>query len=112
MAAALCRSPSKLGILGGAFDPIHNVHLFIAESAPVARNLDRILFIPTGVAHHKPTRKLAPAEDRCQMVARAIAGNPAFEISRLEIDREGPSYSVDTLATLEAQYPSSELFFM
>jgi nicotinate-nucleotide adenylyltransferase len=89
-----------LGILGGTFDPIHVGHLAIAEEAREALGLERVLFIPNRTPVHKPARPVSPAEDRAAMVALAIADNPAFALSRLEIERPGPSYSVDTLQAL------------
>jgi nicotinate-nucleotide adenylyltransferase len=93
----------SLGILGGTFDPIHVGHLAIAEEAREALGLERILFIPNKAPVHKPARPVGPAEDRAAMVALAIAGNAAFSLSRLEIDRAGLSYSVDTLEALAAE---------
>jgi nicotinate-nucleotide adenylyltransferase len=92
-----------IGILGGTFDPIHIAHLAIAEEAREAVELDRVLFVPAGVPVHKPGRPISPAEDRVAMVAAAIADNPAFALSRAEVDRPGPSYAVDTLETLSAE---------
>ena len=92
--------PGRLGILGGTFDPIHNGHLAIAEAAREALGLERVLFVPARVPPHRPDRPLASADDRAAMVALAIAANPAFELSTLELDRDGPSFSVDTLRTL------------
>src|SRR2546422_679667 len=102
----------RFGILGGTFDPIHNAHLFIAESARVALNLDRVVFIPTGTPPHKLSHRLAPAEDRFQMVSLAIDNNPAFGASRIEIDRKGPSYTLDTLTELRREFPKAEMFFL
>jgi len=90
----------SVGILGGTFDPIHIGHLAIAEEVREALGLARVLFVPSRVPVHKPGRAVSPAEDRVAMVALAIAGNPAFELSRAEVDRAGPSYAVDTLETM------------
>jgi nicotinate-nucleotide adenylyltransferase len=92
-----------LGILGGTFDPIHVGHLAIAEEARDALGLEGVLFIPNRAPVHKPARPVSPAEDRAAMVALAISDNPAFALSRLEIERSGPSYSVDTLQALAAE---------
>jgi nicotinate-nucleotide adenylyltransferase len=92
-----------IGILGGTFDPIHIAHLAIAEEAREAVGLQMVLFVPAGLPVHKPGRPVSPAEDRVAMVAAAIADNPAFALSRAEIDRPGPSYAVDTLETLAAE---------
>ena len=94
--------PGSVGILGGTFDPIHYGHLAIAEEVREVLGLQRVLFVPAGVPPHKPGRVIAPAEHRVAMVELAIAGNPAFELSRLEVDRPGPSFAVDTLDQLVA----------
>jgi nicotinate-nucleotide adenylyltransferase len=89
----------SLGILGGTFDPIHIGHLAIAEEVREVLGLERVLFVPSRLPVHKPARAVSPAEDRVAMVALAIAGNPAFALSREEVDRAGPSFAVDTLET-------------
>lgn len=91
-----------LGIFGGTFDPIHVAHLAVAEAARDAFGLHRVLFVPAGQPPHKTGRRVTPAEHRYAMVEAAIADNPAFEASRIELDREGPSYTVDTLEALVA----------
>ncbi len=93
---------AALGIFGGTFDPIHVAHLAVAEAAREALGLERILFIPAGEPPHKPVAAVSPAHHRLAMVEAAIADNPAFATSRIELDREGPSYTVDTLAALHA----------
>jgi nicotinate-nucleotide adenylyltransferase len=92
----------SLGVFGGTFDPIHNAHLAVAEEAAEVLGLERVLFVPAGEPPHKPGREITPAEDRLAMVEIAIAGNPRFAVDRLEIDRPGPSYTVDTLEALRA----------
>lgn len=92
-----------IGIIGGTFDPIHIGHLAIAEEAREVLALERVLFVPTGLPVHKPGRPISPAEHRAAMVAVAIADNPAFALSRAEVDRPGPSYAVDTLEGLTAE---------
>lgn len=92
----------SVGILGGTFDPVHLGHLAVAEEVREALRLERVLFVPAGVPPHKPGRPISPAADRAAMVGLAVADNPAFELSRVEIDRPGPSYAVDTLAALTA----------
>ncbi len=89
--------PGSVGVLGGTFDPIHLGHLAIAEEAREALGLERVLFVPAGEPVHKPGRRFAPVEDRVAMVELAIRGEPAFELSRAEVDRPGPSFAVDTL---------------
>jgi nicotinate-nucleotide adenylyltransferase len=89
-----------LGVMGGTFDPIHLGHLAIAEEAREALGLDSILFVPAGRPPHKRAQDVSPAEDRVAMVRIAIEDNPAFELSRIEVDRDGPSYTVGTLEEL------------
>jgi nicotinate-nucleotide adenylyltransferase len=86
--------------MGGTFDPIHIGHLAIAEEARDTLRLDRILFVPAGVPPHKPPGEVTAVEHRVAMVERAIADNPTFELSRIEVDRAGPSYTVDTVEEL------------
>lgn len=91
-----------VGILGGTFDPIHVGHLAIAEAVRDALALERVLFVPALEPPHKPGVRLAPAADRARMVELAIAGNEAFELSRIELDRPGPSYAADTVELIAA----------
>lgn len=93
----------RLGILGGTFDPVHHGHLAIAEEAREALGLERVLFVPAAQPPHKPGRRISPAADRLAMVELAIAGNPWFAASRMELDRTGPSYTVDTVTALAAE---------
>lgn len=95
----------RWGILGGIFDPIHYAHLAVAEQAREALDLDRVLFMPAGQPVHRVAAH-ASAEDRQRMIELAIHGNPAFEVSRLEVDSDGPSYSVDTLEALASAAPA------
>ncbi len=90
----------RVGILGGTFDPIHYGHLLIADQVREALQLDRILFVPAAVPPHKLDEPVTPALDRAAMVKLAIAGNPSFSMCEIELDRPGPSYTVDTLTTL------------
>jgi nicotinate-nucleotide adenylyltransferase len=92
----------SLGVLGGTFDPIHVAHLALAQEAAESLGLERVLFIPAGSPPHKPGVAVTPGADRLAMVRLAIAGNERFEVSRIELDREGPSYTVDTLEALTA----------
>lgn len=105
------RNCLRLGILGGTFDPIHFGHLAIAEEARECYALDAVLFIPAGAPPHKRYQPARP-EQRLLMVQLATANHPKFHVSRLEIDRPGPSYTVDTLQALHAQYPQAELYFI
>jgi nicotinate-nucleotide adenylyltransferase len=92
----------SLGVFGGTFDPIHVAHLAVAEEAAEALGLERILFMPAGQPPHKPGLEITPAEQRLAMVELAIAGNERFAVDRREIERDGPSYTVDTLEDLSA----------
>ena len=89
----------RIGVMGGTFDPIHHGHLVAAEEARWQFDLDRVVFVPAGRPWQKPVG-VSPAEDRYQMTVIATATNPAFTVSRLEIDHEGPTYTVDTLRRL------------
>jgi nicotinate-nucleotide adenylyltransferase len=105
--------PKRLGLLGGTFNPIHNGHLTIARQAREALGLDRILFIPAGDPPHKQDRDLAPAKDRYEMVRLAVASEPLFAISDVEIRRPGKSYSIDTIRLLQQEYgPQTRLSFL
>lgn len=103
----------RIGVLGGTFDPIHYGHLVLAEEARVRLQLSRVLFAPARESPHKLGRPLTPAHHRLQMVRLAIASNPAFAASEVDLNRPGPSYTVDTLALLQAQLgPEAELYFL
>lgn len=97
-------------LFGGSFNPVHYGHLLLAEDVREQLDLDRIVFMPAGVPPHKPAADVAPAPDRYAMVRLAIADQPAFEVSDLEVRRAGPSYTVETLAALGV--PKSELFLL
>jgi len=104
---------ARLGIMGGTFDPIHHGHLVTAEEALVQFNLDRVVFMPTGRPATKLDQPVTEPEHRYLMTVLATAANPDFEVSRLEIDRPGVTYTVDTLDSLAREYgPSAELFFI
>ncbi len=105
--------PTRLGLFGGSFNPIHNGHLAIARQAHEILALDRTLFIPTGDPPHKRDGALAPAQHRYEMLRLAIAGTPTFELSDIEIARQGKSYSIDTVRELQRRYgPATRLFFL
>ncbi len=105
--------PRRLGLLGGTFNPIHNGHLTIARATREALGLDRILFVPTGDPPHKSPHGLAPAAHRYEMVRLAIASDPTFDISDVELRREGKSYSIDTVREVQQMYgTNTELFFL
>ena len=101
----------RLGILGGTFDPIHHGHLLAAEEAYHQLALDQVLFVPAGVPPHKPARPISPAAHRVRMIELAIAGKPHFSLSRVDVDRPGPSYTVHTLELLRARWGSTPRFF-
>jgi nicotinate-nucleotide adenylyltransferase len=104
----------RLGILGGTFDPIHFGHLLAAEEARVTLHLDRVLFAPAGDPPHKQGYALLPIAHRLRMVGLAIADNPAFEISTVDMDRLGPHYTVDTIQLLRDGWDTAadETFFI
>jgi nicotinate (nicotinamide) nucleotide adenylyltransferase len=92
--------PGSVGVFGGTFDPIHHGHLAIAEEAREALGLEAVLFVPAAASPFKTSRVVTPAEHRLAMVEAAVAGNEAFQASRLELDRPAPSFTVDTLAAV------------
>lgn len=107
------RKTLRLGVMGGTFDPIHWGHLVAAEEALVQFNLDRVLFMPTGRPVRKTRRHVSSAEDRYLMTVLATASNPDFEVSRMEIERPGDTYTVDTMLALRDECgPRAELFFI
>jgi len=103
---------SSLGILGGTFDPPHYGHLVLAENGRAQLALDRVLFVLAGQPPHKPDSPVTPAHRRVAMVEAAIAGNSAFSLSRVDLDRPGPHYTVDMLALLRQEYPGAALYFL
>lgn len=102
----------KIGVMGGTFDPIHHGHLVAASEVASRFGLDEVVFVPTGQPWQKSVRKVSRAEDRYLMTVIATASNPRFSVSRVDIDREGPTYTADTLADLHAEYPDARLFFI
>lgn len=104
--------PRRIGVFGGTFDPPHHGHLVYAERARVQLELDLVLFVPAGTPPHKRGRRLSPAARRLAMTRRAIAGNPGFAVSTLEVGRAGASYTVDTLRTLRARHARARLFLL
>lgn len=100
----------RVGILGGAFNPPHTGHLVCAQEALVQLELDKVVFMPVGEAPHRVLEGDPGAEERREMVELATADDERFEVSRLEIDREGPSYTADTLRSLREAAPDDELF--
>jgi nicotinate-nucleotide adenylyltransferase len=102
----------RLGLYGGTFDPVHYGHLLLAETCREAVGLDEVWFIPTGNPPHKPGVVISPAKERREMLELALAGLPQFHVSRIEIDRPGPHYTVETLRHLKTERPDDELFLL
>src|SRR4051812_40524268 len=102
----------RLGVMGGTFDPIHHGHLVAASEVASVFDLDEVVFVPTGQPWQKTYRAVSPAEHRYLMTVIATASNPRFTVSRVDIDRGGPTYTVDTLSDLTRQRPGSELYFI
>ena len=102
-------APQRVGVFGGAFDPPHDAHVALARAAIDTLALDRLLIIPTGDAWHK-SRRLSPAADRLAMCELAFAGLPEVVVDDRELRRDGPTYTIDTLTELRADWPQAELF--
>ena len=98
--------------MGGTFDPVHHGHLVAASEVAGLFGLDEVVFVPTGQPWQKTERAVSPAEDRYLMTVIATASNPRFSVSRVDVDREGPTYTIDTLTDLHAQRPDAEMFFI
>ena len=104
---------TRLGVMGGTFDPIHYGHLVTAEEALQQFELDGVLFVPTGSPWMKEHEKVSPSEDRYLMTVIATASNPLFRVSRMEVDRDGPTYTVDTLLGIRTEFgQDTDLFFV
>ncbi|WP_278247754.1 nicotinate-nucleotide adenylyltransferase [Intrasporangium flavum] len=102
----------RLGVMGGTFDPIHHGHLVAASEVQSLFGLDEVVFVPTGKPWQKAAQDVSPAEDRYLMTVIATASNPRFTVSRVDIDRPGPTYTIDTLRDIRAERPDAELFFI
>jgi len=102
----------RVGVMGGTFDPIHHGHLVAASEVQSWFDLDEVVFVPTGDPWQKSDRDVSPAEDRYLMTVIATAANPRFNVSRVDIDRTGPTYTIDTLKDLKARFPDAELYFI
>jgi nicotinate-nucleotide adenylyltransferase len=102
----------RIGVMGGTFDPIHHGHLVAASEAQAWFGLDEVLFVPTAEPWQKADRQVSPAEHRYLMTVIATAANPRFAVSRVDIDRGGPTYTVDTLRDLRTLHPDAELYFI
>jgi len=100
----------RIGIMGGTFDPIHHGHLVAASEVAQHFELDEVVFVPTGQPYLKPDA--TPSEHRYLMTVIATAANPRFNVSRVDIDRRGPTYTIDTLRDIRSEHPDAELFFI
>jgi nicotinate-nucleotide adenylyltransferase len=100
----------RIGVMGGTFDPIHHGHLVAASEVAQSFDLDEVLFVPTGMPYQKSD--VTETEHRYLMTVIATAANPRFSVSRVDIDRDGPTYTIDTLRDLRAQHPEADLYFI
>lgn len=105
-------SRARLGIMGGTFDPIHFGHLVTAEVARDRFQLNKVIFVPSGHPPHKESSRITEAKHRYLMTVLAVASNPYFEVSGLEIERSGPSYAIDTVQEFRQTYPSDLIYFI
>ena len=103
---------ARIGVMGGTFDPIHHGHLVAASEVQAWYDLDEVVFVPTGQPYQKAERSVSPAEHRYLMTVIATASNPRFTVSRVDIDRGGPTYTVDTLTDLAKVFPDADLYFI
>ncbi|MCK6211499.1 nicotinate-nucleotide adenylyltransferase [Georgenia sp. EYE_87] len=106
------RPRRRVGVMGGTFDPVHHGHLVAASEVLESFALDEVIFVPTGEQPFKTDRDVTQAEHRYLMTVVATASNPRFTVSRLEIDRPGKTYTIDTLRELKAQMPDTDLYFI
>ncbi|MDQ0276379.1 nicotinate-nucleotide adenylyltransferase [Arthrobacter silviterrae] len=102
----------RVGVMGGTFDPIHHGHLVAASEVASVFKLDEVIFVPTGEPWQKANRKVSAAEHRYLMTVIATAANPRFTVSRVDIDRPGPTFTIDTLRDLKRMRPQADLFFI
>ena len=102
----------RIGVMGGTFDPIHHGHLVAASEVSDRFGLDEVLFVPTGEPWQKTSRTVSSAEDRYLMTVVATASNPRFSVDRVDIDRSGATYTVDTLRELRKRYDGAQLYFI
>jgi nicotinate-nucleotide adenylyltransferase len=102
----------RVGVMGGTFDPVHHGHLVAASEVQNVFGLDQVVFVPTGRPWQKAERHITDPEHRYLMTVVATAANPGFTVSRVDIDRPGDTYTIDTLRDLRAQYPDADLFFI
>jgi nicotinate-nucleotide adenylyltransferase len=108
----MAEDPVRIGVFGGTFDPVHLGHLIIAEELRYRLRLDCVLFLPARQPPHKTDREITPEAHRVAMLQLALAGNPSFTLSTVDLDRPGPSYTADSLEILHQDFPESTLFFL
>ncbi len=101
----------KIGCMGGTFDPVHIGHLLAAESAKEAVKLDEVWFVPTSIPPHKP-QPGTDSQTRCEMLKAAISSNPGFRLETIEMEREGASYTIDTVTALQAREPDAQFYWI
>lgn len=104
--------PERIGVIGGTFDPPHYAHLVLAENGLAQLHLDRVLFVPAGRPPHKPDEPITPVDHRLAMLDEAIADNASFCLSRVDVERRGPHFTVDMLRILDEDYPDAIIFFL
>jgi nicotinate-nucleotide adenylyltransferase len=102
----------RMGVMGGTFDPVHHGHLVAASEVQSRFGLDEVVFVPTGRPWQKADEEVSPPEHRYLMTVIATASNPRFTVSRVDVDRPGPTYTIDTLRDLARQRPGSDLYFI
>lgn len=107
----MAKPSEKIGLYGGSFDPIHNGHLILARDAMERLSLDRVVFLPARISPHKLDHPPAPAEARCRMLAAALEGEPKFSMDDCEIQRDGPSFTIDTIERYRRRFPEAGLFY-
>jgi nicotinate-nucleotide adenylyltransferase len=103
---------TRIGLFGGTFDPIHSGHLLLAEQCREQCRLDEVWFLPTGDPPHKRQAAITPGKSRAEMLELAVAGHPQFRVNRMELQRQGTTFTVDTLEVLHSEDPSRELCFL
>lgn len=108
----MSHSPRRIALYGGTFDPVHHGHLILARDAIELLRLDRVIFIPAAISPHKLGTAPTPARLRSELLARAIEGEPRFELDECELHREGPSYTIDTVEAMHARHPGAEFFYL
>jgi nicotinate-nucleotide adenylyltransferase len=106
------KNKMRIGVFGGTFDPPHVGHLILAEECRTQLDLDKLLWVVTNEPPHKENQFISPIEGRVELVLKSIEGNPAYELSRVDIDRPGPHYALDTVLLLKKQFPTAELFYL